>query len=187
MMCYRRTTTYPLACLLAYLLACLLLWAVLLSSHNALAQAGRRGPPGNLGTLDERARAVGAIKGERIGIVQESLAEQIGFRLNTVQDELNLRPDQFNAWAAYADKVKALTADITRERNRAFVKSSTVQQIDGIVDSARNRLTALQDIAASAKALYETLSPEQKPVADARLVTTIPDAFTGRPGVATTR
>ena len=69
----------------------------------------------------------------------------------------------------------------------AFVKSSTVQQIDGIVDSARNRLTALQDIAASAKALYETLSPEQKPVADARLATTIPDAFTGRPSVATTR
>ena len=152
-----------------------------------LAQVGRRGPPTNLGTLDERARAVDAIRGERIGVVQESLTEQIDFRLNTLQENLNLRSDQFNAWAAYADKVKALTADITRERSRAYANNNALQQIDGITSSTRNRLTALEDIATSAKVLYATLAPEQKPIADARLATTIPDAFTGRPSVAVTR
>lgn len=165
----------------------LLLLSLLLMSHHALSQMPRRGPPASLGTLDERARAVNAVKGERIGVVQESLTEQIEFRLNTLQDELNLRPDQFNVWVVYSDKVKVLAADITRERNRAFVKSSAVQQINSTIDSARNRLTALQDIAVSAKVLYDTLSADQKWVADAHLASTLPEVYTGRPGIAVTR
>jgi hypothetical protein len=42
-----------------------------------------------------------------------------------------------------------------------------------VVDAARNRLTALEDIATSAKILYGSLSPQQKVVADPRLATIV--------------
>jgi hypothetical protein len=50
----------------------------------------------------------------------------------------------------------------------------SLARIDQTVDVARNRLTALEDIASAAKALYARLTPEQQSLADARLATTLP-------------
>jgi hypothetical protein len=44
-----------------------------------------------------------------------------------------------------------------------------LQRVDLAVDAARNRLTALEDIAQAARALYAGLSAEQQRVADPRL------------------
>ena len=65
-----------------------------------------------------------------------------------------------------------------RPGGRKPAPGSLSQQIDRQVDAARNRLTALEDIAQSAKALYASLSPEQRPAADPRLANlmTIPVA-----------
>jgi hypothetical protein len=44
-----------------------------------------------------------------------------------------------------------------------------MQRIDRVVDAARDRLTALEDIGQAAKALYAKLAPEQQAAADPRL------------------
>ena len=48
-----------------------------------------------------------------------------------------------------------------------------LQRLDHAVDVARNRLTAVEDIAAAAKKLYAGLTPEQQSIADPRLATAI--------------
>ena len=88
---------------------------------------------------------------------------------------------------AYVDKVRALGNDLARERGRRPAQANVEQQIDRIVDAARNRLTALEDIAQAAKALYAKLSPEQQPAADPRLANLMAmplaqDVPGGRPG-----
>ena len=52
-----------------------------------------------------------------------------------------------------------------------------MQRLDHSVDVARNRLTALEDIAAAAKALYEQLTPDQQARADPRLATLVQEAL----------
>ena len=89
--------------------------------------------------------------------------------------------------SAYVDKVRALGNDVARERGRRPAQANVQQQIDRILDAARNRLTALEDIAQAAKALYAKLSPEQQPAADPRLANLMAmplsaDAPRGRPG-----
>ena len=64
--------------------------------------------------------------------------------------------DQRMAWQSYADKVKALVADIGRKRERVpfgVEQGGALQKIDRAADTARNRLTAREDIAAAAKTL----------------------------------
>jgi plasmid replication initiation protein len=45
-----------------------------------------------------------------------------------------------------------------------------VQQLDQLTDRERNRLTAIEDIAGAGKALYATLTTEQRAIADRKLV-----------------
>src|SRR6478672_11939979 len=77
--------------------------------------------------------------------------EAIDDQLGLVEEALNLTQSQWPAWQRYSDKVRGLAADIARERTRAETgeKQNAVQQIDRATDTARNRLAALEDIAAS--------------------------------------
>ena len=167
-----------------------LLAGALLAAGHTLAQVtimgGRGGLPDPRSVANYK-QAMDGVRGERLGVMRENVSEQIEYRLNVLQEDLKLRPDQYDAWIAYTDKVKTLAADITREHSRAPGNTNAMQQIGGITSGLRNRLVALEGITASAKALYEGLSPEQKTVADARLATTIPDVYTGKPGVTLTR
>ena len=98
-------------------------------------------------------------------------------RVNTLEvtahelhEDLKLTPQQEPLWDAYLDKIRALGNDIARERRPlGSAVGNVTQQIDRIVDRARNRLTALEDIAQAAKDLYVKLSPEQQPAASPRL------------------
>jgi len=115
-------------------------------------------------------------------------------RINTLEvavhelhEDLKLTAEQAPLWQAYLDKVRALGNDVARERGRRPAQGNVQQQIDRIVDAARNRLTALEDIAQAAKALYAKLAPEQQPAADPRLANLMAmplslDAPRGRPG-----
>ena len=115
-------------------------------------------------------------------------------RVNTLEvtvqelhEDLKLTAEQEPLWQAYVDKVRALGNDVARERGRRPAQANVQQQIDRILDAARNRLTALEDIAQAAKALYAKLSPEQQPAADPRLANLMAmplsaDAPRGRPG-----
>ena len=87
-----------------------------------------------------------------------------------LHEDLKLSPQQEPLWDAYLEKIRALGNDIARERRPLGSAAGNVtQQIDRIVDTARNRLTALEDIAQAAKDLYAKLTSEQQPAANPRL------------------
>lgn len=89
--------------------------------------------------------------------------------IEELREDLKLTADQEPLWQSYVDKVRALGNDIARERARRPEQVSVEQQIERIVDTGRNRLAALEDIAQAAKDLYAKLTPEQRPAADPRL------------------
>jgi uncharacterized protein HemX len=159
----------------------------LLTALEASAQFGGGGMPGG-GMRGGRSRPDGGTKEQRPPVQDNSL-EQLEDRLGMLEEELRLSAEQRAAWQAYADKVRALISDIGRERERGPLggaQMSSLSQIDRVVDAARNRLTALEDIATSAKILYGSLSPQQKVVADPRLATIVTAVTTVGPGAERT-
>lgn len=120
-----------------------------------------------------RNRPDGATMKDQRPSMQENLAEQVEDRLAMLEEDLRLAPGQQSAWQTYSEKVRALAADIVRERTRtpAGTQMNALQQIDRAVDVARNRLTALEDVAAAAKTLYTGLTHSQQSIVDARLAT----------------
>jgi hypothetical protein len=108
----------------------------------------------------------------------ESGAPQQQVILEELRTDLRLLPEQQPAWNTYVDKLAAIAADAARERTRAqgMPQGSAPQQFDRAIDAARNRLTALEDVAMAAKALYASLSEQQKAVADTRLARAVPGA-----------
>jgi hypothetical protein len=103
--------------------------------------------------------------------------EQLEYKLNTLQVDLHLNPEQTALWLPYADQVLALESDLSRQRARSVSASATqgtgpagagVRQIANAVDTARNRLTALENIETASRALYKSLQPEQTTMADLR-------------------
>ena len=109
--------------------------------------------------------------GERKGGDKESLGNTLEITLHEFYEDLKLTAAQQPAWQSYSAKVRALAADVAREqaRSRSVVQMSVQQRIERAVDVARDRLTAMEDIAQSAKALYSSLTPEQQQVCDPRL------------------
>ena len=89
--------------------------------------------------------------------------------LHEFQEDLKLRPDQKPLFEAYAEKIRDLAADVARERRQPPAKLGLLQRIDHNVDSMRNRLAGVEEIADAARALLAKLSPEQQGLADPRL------------------
>ena len=81
--------------------------------------------------------------------------------------------------AVFAGKVREYAGELSRERAQAAVPRSEgttvngLQHIQHLTDAARTRLSDLQEIRAAADELYATLSPDQKKIADTRIVTMI--------------
>jgi hypothetical protein len=119
--------------------------------------------------------------------LRRELTDELEERLYVLQDDLRLASTQQALWARYADRVRSVAGDIARDRTHAELRPRVpvLQRLDGIVDSARNRLTALEDIDAAAKSLYETLTPPQRDVADPRLATIVALLMDGTPAPPT--
>jgi hypothetical protein len=102
---------------------------------------------------------------------QQSLSETVA--------ALHLTPRQQVLWDAFQTRIGDLMAD----RIRGYVNTpsgrTAVQQIDSKVDTVRNRLAAMEDIADAAKALYASLDQKQKETADLRLAATVPALYSG--------
>jgi hypothetical protein len=141
---------------------------------------GMRGGGGRDGAADSG-------KGQRSDLLQNAPV-QTEVVMYELHEDLKLTPAQQPAWQFYADKLQAMASDLARERARARAQSgppsNALQQFERTLDAARNRLTALEDIAAAAKSLYDSLTPEQKSIADSRLATIIPSAAGERPANA---
>jgi hypothetical protein len=117
--------------------------------------------------------------------------EQTEFRLQLLEEDLHLQSAQQPAWEAFAGRVRAYAGDLARARARAMTPLSGgeagangVQHIEQAAESARNRATALDDIAGAAKTLYAGLKPEQKMLADVRIATIIAPPPRAVPGSA---
>jgi LTXXQ motif family protein len=146
----------------------------------SLAQMGRPGGPGGGmggrrgGSQDDFGR-----KGPSSQPIQiQDDYELVEHRLMLLEEDLQLRPAQREAWQVFVASVRGYAGDLARERARAVrpsagMASGGVQHIEQALDTARNRLTALEDIAAAAKSLYAVLSTEQKKMADSRVATIV--------------
>ena len=160
----------------------------LLAATAALESAAQFGGgfPGGA-ALGSRGRSGTAGGEQRPPVRDNSSPEQVEDRLGMLEEDLRLSADQRQAWQSYVDKVNSLAADIGRERERGPLPGGQInalQQMDRAVDTARNRLTALEDIAAAAKALYNNLTPQQKYVADPRLAAIISSVTNPAPPAA---
>lgn len=91
--------------------------------------------------------------------------------LHEFHKDLKLRAEQEPLFEAYAKSIRALAMDLTRERRpRASTASmSVLERIERNVDTMRNRLAAVEDVAHAAKVLWSSLNPEQQTAADPRL------------------
>ena len=139
---------------------------LVVAAADASAQGGSRRGSGRDGVVDRSAK---------VQEKPENSVDQLALILAELQQDLKLTADQQAAWDAYARNVEALASDVARERSRTkeVMQMKVLQRLDHIVDVARNRLTAVEDIAAAAKKLYAGLTPEQQSIADPRLATAI--------------
>lgn len=164
---------------------------IAIGEQNSFAQFGGRGGMG--GTFGGQPRMKRGNTQNSTGNVPRPVPDfyqQTDFRLSVMEANLELTPQQKQPWQTFADKVRAYAVDVSRERSHVSVSSSEgppisgLQHIDLITDRARIHVTELEDIRAAAGALYATLSPDQKKIADTRMVTLIvpAGALTGEDG-----
>jgi len=147
---------------------------------NSFAQFGGRGGLGGIfGGTSRGGRGNTQNSGNSVARPIPDSYEQTEHRLALMEADLHLTPQQRESWQAFADKVSAYASDLSRERARTGIPASEgipisgLQHIDLITDGARIRLNELEDIRTAANALYATLSPDQKKIADTRMVTLI--------------
>jgi len=146
---------------------------LLLAAPIASAQYPGGGTRGGMGGAGGSPSKLPESKGDRRAIdAPVSLQGQVQMQLGDLQEELKLTPAQQGSWGAYSDRVLKLADDIARTRiaaRKAASDTSALQQFDSLADVARNRMTAVEEIAEAGKALYAGLSPEQRRIADRRL------------------
>jgi hypothetical protein len=105
--------------------------------------------------------------------------EQTEHELAVLEADLKLNSQQKDPWQLFAGKMSDYAGELSRERARIGVPGAEgaatggLQHIEQISDTARKRLGELQEIRSAANKLYATLSPNQKKIADTRIVTMI--------------
>ena len=100
--------------------------------------------------------------------------EQIAYQLDLLEDELLLAPPQQGLWQNFKARSLAYARDVQRERNRGLRIAQGRPQpgstyLNQVLDSARNRLTALEDVDDATRRLYKALNPTQALALDTRL------------------
>ncbi len=102
--------------------------------------------------------------------LQSTLQSAVQYRLELLEEDLRIRPEQQKAWLNYRDRVLKLAEDAQRTARSALGGDLPApQRLDRLSDIARDRLTAIEDIVDAGKQLYATLTPGQQTVADRRL------------------
>jgi hypothetical protein len=172
-----------------------MLFTAFLVSADVYAQSGGLGGifGGNRGGRSRGGDSQGSSRdssNERTVAAPEANSyEVIEYRLSLLQEDLKLNVEQSGPWQTFATKARAYAGDLARERARSMrppyastAATNGLQHIGETVDAAQNRLTALQEVESSAKALYQTLTPEQKTLADMRIPTIIGPRPSGTAG-----
>jgi hypothetical protein len=168
--------------------------AGILLTNDALAQFGGMGGVGMGGMGGGRnGRGMGSRNPEPSESARETRGqpaavradlwsyEQLDYRLNLLQVDLNLtQAEPIAAWLNFAAKVRDHGADQARDRAKSLqllspgsMQPSALVHVRQAVDTARNALSALEDVEAATAALYLTLSPDQRALADSRIPTIV--------------
>jgi hypothetical protein len=99
-----------------------------------------------------------------------SIKSAVQYRLELLEEDLRIRPEQQKAWLNYRERVLRLAEDAQRSSRTALTGDLPApQRLDRLADIARDRLTAIEDIVDAGKQLYAVLTPGQQGVADRRL------------------
>ena len=155
--------------------------AFLLASSVASAQFGGSGGGGgrHRSSATDRDRT-DTQKSAPSELPAEATYEQIEYRLTLLEESLKLAPEQKADWQNFAIKARAYAADIAREHAQnaapttlSAMQPSALQHVGHAVDTARNHLTALEEVESATKALYLSLNPTQKAIADMRIPTIV--------------
>jgi len=106
--------------------------------------------------------------------------ETVEYRLTLFAEALRPTAEQTPAWQDFQKKVRLYAADTARQRaaraqpvSLSAAQPGALKHLAQVVDDARDRLTALEDVEAAAKALLEVLTPDQRAVADLRIPTIV--------------
>ena len=117
-----------------------------------------------------------------------SLLGTVQYRLDLLEEDLRLRPEQGAVWGAYRSRVLKLAEDMQRASRTTLGGDLTApKRLDRLADVARDRLTAIEDIVDAGKALYAALTPEQKVLADRRMAVPVMALAGVEPNASTDR
>lgn len=170
---------------LPYRQCVLLFFGLCLTSLSAFAQfggsIGGMGAGKRSGSYDRgRSEASRAAANDNL-IVSANNSDQLLMRLGTLQFDLKLAEDQVPAWLKFESKMHTYIEDLEREKIKTVPimpgESVGVATISGMsyvakmVDAARNRYADLEDIESSVKGLYQVMTPSQRMIVDARIMT----------------
>jgi hypothetical protein len=159
-------------------------WVALATAMAVAAAAwgqvpGTGGRPGGGGTgtgaggtgtsIRDKMGGMPQTRGDDARTAGANFVELVNIRLSQLEEDLNLLPAQLPLWTTYRKNVLQMLDDERRGLRISAAETTAPKRLDGLADSARNRLTAVEDIVDSGKALYAALTPEQKAVADRRL------------------
>jgi hypothetical protein len=163
-------------------IGCILLvgFIIAIGEPSAFAQFGGRGMGGIFGGQSRTPRS-GTQNGTNSPPPRPApdSYEVTEHRLALMEYDLHLTEQQKQPWQTFASKVRIYAGDLSREHALTSIPASEtppvtgLQHIDLLTDGARIRVNELEDIQTAAKALYATLSDDQKKAADARMTTLI--------------
>lgn len=132
----------------------------------------RGGPPAEMGgTMPRGANSAAAAR--------QMMIEQNNERLAKARSQLAISAQQSTAWDSYASSVGALMADVLRAQQVEPQDAGGLQRLDLRVDAARNRYAAIENVADAMRALYASLSDDQRRTADRVLPATVPTLYGG--------
>ena len=130
------------------------------------------GPPAEMGgALPRGANSAAAAR--------RMMIEQNNVRLAKAYSQLAISAQQSSAWDSYASSVGALMADVLRAQQVEPEDAGGLQRLDLRVDAARNRYAAIENVADAMRALYASLSDDQRRTADRVLPATVPTLYGG--------
>ena len=164
-----------------------LLLVLAIASAPSLAQfpGGGRGDSGGRGGIDGGRN----IRSESRPLREPSRSDAISpgatiqAQLDAIEDSLKLTEVQRAAWFAFSDPVQKLGDMMSRLRFDARVglppSGSALEQLDKVADDERRRAAIVEQIIASARALYAILTTEQRALADRRFAMPVTDLTFG--------
>ena len=160
--------------------------AIAMAAADLHAQGGPRGGGTPSGGLSQsHLPPPKGIADPRANDGPTSLVGQTQIALERLAEDLRINASQDKAWSAYATRILKLADDITRARfiarDAQSGEATAPQLFDRIVETAQNRLTAVEEIVDAGRALYTALSPEQKRLADKRLAIVALSLASGSP------